>query len=587
MTKEKKLETLKVFLTISPFFKQHKKIIILGILFIFLNSAFSILSPWVLKIGIDDLKINITLRRLALYSFLIILITFLHGIFRFAMRKLLISFSRVFEYQLHNNLYEHILKLPQSFYIKNYTGDIMAKITNDVHAVRMSVGPALMYSINSIFTSLFAIYMMIKINPKLTLFSLIPLPIISFIIFKVGKSIRSSFEKVQEKFSELSVKSQENFNGIREIKAFARENKEVEEFKIINEHYLKANKELIKIHTFINPFFILMLGLSLLIILWIGGIYVIERKITLGSFVAFNSYLMLLGWPAIASGWVINLLQRGAASLKRINELLQEKPVDKFQGFLVLPSEDINNKLEIKNLSFSYDHKKILKDVNLIANPKETILITGHTASGKSTLLKLILKQYPYQEGEILFNGYPLKEIQAEAWMNIVGYVPQDPFLFSDTIENNVKMGSPNEDEVFLIDCLKIAAIYDEIQQMPQGIKTLIGERGITLSGGQKQRLTLARALFKKPYILLLDDPFSQIDINTEYLIWNNLKNYPYSKIKIIISQRIHSLREADKILLFSDGSIIEEGDHEILMAKRKYYYNLIQKQLIEEKLKG
>lgn len=585
MVKEKKFDSLKVFITIIPFFKEYKKKLLIGVICIFFTSAFSILSPWILKLGIDDLRISISLKRLGFYSFLIILITFFHGIFRFGMRRVIISLSRIFEYQLHNRLYNHILKLPQSFYDKNYTGDIMAKITNDVHAVRMAIGPAFMYSINAFFTSLFAIYMMIKISPKLTVYSLLPLPIISIIIVKIGKTIRNFFGKVQEKFSELSIKSQENLNGIREIKAFARENKEIEEFKKVNEDYLKANKELIKIHILMDPFFIFMLGLSALIILWIGGIYVIEKKITLGSFVAFNSYLMLLGWPAIASGWVINLLQRGAASLQRINELLEELPIDKQKGIPL--SLNKNNVLEISNLFFSYNDKNILENINIKINEGETILITGPTASGKSSLFKVLLKQYDYWKGKILFRGIQIKDIKTEDWLNLIGYVAQDSFLFSDTIENNVLIGTDKRDIEFLIYCLRVAGIYDEIQQMPDGIKTIIGERGITLSGGQKQRITLARALYKKPLILLLDDPFSQVDVNTEYLIWNNLKKYPFSLIKIIISQRILSLKEVDRIYFFSNGKIIEEGNHTFLMSKKQHYYNLIQKQLIEEGIGG
>lgn len=586
MASNKRFESIKVYKTILPFFKKQKYKIIIGSFLVLLNSLFSIISPWVLKIGIDDIKAGLSLKLLGFYAFLIILLTFINGVFRYAMRKILISLSRIFEYQLHNDIYEHTLKLPQSFFDTGYTGDVMSKITNDVHAVRMVAGPAFMYSMNTIFTSIFAISMMIKINPWLALYVLIPLPIISISIFNIGKKIRFYFSNVQEKFSEMSVKTQENLNGIREVKVFAREDTEIEEFKKINKDYVEQNRHLMKIYSLMHPFFVFLIGISALIILWIGGIYVDTNKISLGSFVAFNSYLLLMAWPAIALGWVLNLMQRGAASMKRINDLLEEPIKNKNEGSLNLIRDHKyydNASIKLTQLHFAYDSIPVLADLNMQIHPHQTIAITGSTASGKSTLLKLILRRYDYQNGEIMFNNMPLKSIPIQDWLNMIGYVSQDSFLFSGTIENNLLLGTASMNSEFIAECMKIACIDNEVEHMPEKMKTVIGERGITLSGGQKQRLSLARALIRKPHILIFDDPFSQVDINTEYHIWNNLKNYNYAPIRIFTSQRIHSIRDADTICVITNGQITESGTHQELLTKKGTYYRLFQKQLIKE----
>lgn len=586
MASSTRFESIKVYKTILPFFKKHKYKFIIGSLFVMLNSLFSIISPWVLKIGIDNIKAALSLKLLGFYALLIILLSFINGIFRYSMRKILVSLSRVFEYQLHNDIYEHTLKLPQSFFDTGYTGDVMSKITNDVHAVRMVAGPAFMYSMNTIFTSIFAITMMIKINPWLTLYSLIPLPIISISIFKIGKKIRFYFNNVQEKFSEMSVKTQENLNGIREVKVFAREDTEIEEFKNINKDYVEQNRHLMKIFSLMFPFFVFLIGISALIILWIGGIYVNANKISLGSFVAFNSYLLLMAWPAIALGWVLNIIQRGAASMQRINDLLRKPIKNKNEGSSALICDHKNYdkaSLQLSQLHFAYNSIPVLTDLNMQILPHQTIAITGPTASGKSTLLKLILRRYDYQDGEILFDNMPLKSIPIQDWLAMIGYVSQDSFLFSDTIENNLLLGTATVDNDFMAECMKIACIDNEVALMPDKMKTVIGERGITLSGGQKQRLSLARALMRKSHILILDDPFSQVDINTEYLIWNNLKNYCHSPIRIFTSQRIHSIRYADTICVITNGQIAESGTHQDLLGRKGTYYRLFQKQLIKE----
>lgn len=585
------IEILKIYQPIYPFFYKNRKLLLWDSIFIIMSSAMSIISPYILKIAIDDLHTYISIKKLGFYSFLIIFMTFIHGIFRYKMRKTLISLSRFFEYELHNQLYKHILNLPQRFFNKVHTGDVMSKITNDVHAVRMAVGPAFMYTLNTIFTSIFAISMMISINPFLTLLTLLPLPIMSFSGAKIGKTIRHYFSKVQETFGDLSIKTQESINGIREIKAFAREECEINEFNKLNEDYLNYNKKLIKAYALMHPLFYFLIGLSILIILCIGGKFVIDKKISLGSFVAFYSYLFLLAWPAIAIGWIINLIQRGTASMKRIKELLDEIPINKSAGkSLIIKKYQQQEQLtlHIKNLSFKYNHNLVLKNINLIINSNQIIAITGSTSSGKSTLLKQILRRYELQNGSIFFNNININEISLIDWLKLIGYVPQDPILFSDTIENNITLGANNSISIdYLDECLKIACIDDEIAKMPEAIKTIIGERGITLSGGQKQRISLARALAKMPLILLLDDPFSQIDIDTEFRIWKNLTKFQYSPIKIIVSQRLNSIQNADIIYVIDNGNIVEYGSHESLVANKSLYYQLLQKQIIEQKIKN
>ncbi|OGF59742.1 MAG: hypothetical protein A2Y62_05150 [Candidatus Fischerbacteria bacterium RBG_13_37_8] len=617
MSRLYKLTIFKEFSPISLFYKENKKIILTGSLFVLLSSSMSIVSPWILKIAIDDLKIAISIKQLGFYAALIIIVTAIHGIFRYKMRKILISLSRIFEYQLHNKIYHHLLYLPQSFFDKGYTGEVMSKITNDVHAVRMVAGPAFMYLLNTIFTAVFSVIMMLAINPKLTVLTLIPLPIISISIAKIGKKIRYHFTKVQETFSEMSVKTQENLSGIREIKVFAREEKEINEFQKINKSYIEHNKKLLSIYTLMHPFFVLLIGLSTLIILWVGGKYVIDNKISLGSFVAFNSYLLLLAWPAVAFGWIINIVQRGAASMKRINELTAEKTnqkylknsnisdrhkgtethrhivfetIEKFFPGNALSSmnkkSDTSISLEISQVNFSYNSHPILNNISFCIHPGETIAITGPTASGKSTLFKLILRRYAYQKGIVRFANIPLEDIPLQEWLSLIGYVPQDAFLFSDSIENNINLGLEIFDDDYMKQCLKIACIEQEIMQLSHDTKTILGERGITLSGGQKQRLSIARALMKKPFFLLLDDPFSQIDIETEHQLWNKLSSYPYAPIRIISSQRIHSIRNADTILVIDNGSIAEKGNHSTLLNMKGLYYSLFQKQLIEQIIK-
>lgn len=584
------IETLKLYQPIYPFFYKNRKILLWGSIFVIMSSAISIISPYILKIAIDDLRANISIKKLGAYSFLIVFITFFHGIFRYKMRKILISLSRFFEYELHNQIYKHILNLPQRFFNKVHTGDVMSKITNDVHAVRMAVGPAFMYTLNTIFTSIFAISMMISINPLLTLLTLLPLPIMSFSGAKIGKKIRQYFSKVQKTFGDLSIKTQESVSGIREIKAFTREKCEINEFNKLNEVYLNYNKKLIKAYAIMHPLFFFIIGLSILIILCIGGKFVIDKKISLGSFVAFYSYLFLLAWPAIAIGWIINLIQRGTASMKRIKELLDEVPVNKSAGKPLKTKkyqQQEQASLHIKNLSFKYNHNLVLKNINIIINSNQITAITGSTASGKSTLLKQILRRDELQSGFISFNDININEISLIDWLELISYVPQDPILFSNTIENNITLGTSNSISTdYINECLKIACIDDEIAKMPHGIKTIIGERGITLSGGQKQRISLARALAKKPLILLLDDPFSQIDIDTEFRIWNNLTKFQYSPIKVIVSQRINSIQNADIIYVLDNGNIIEYGGHQSLVANKSVYYQLLQKQIIEQKIK-
>ena len=530
---------------------------------------------------------NFFAKTAFLLGMLYILLAVFRGVFLFLMRQTLIVMSRHIEYDLKNEIFKHYESLSLSFYKKNNTGDLMNRISEDVSRVRMYLGPAIMYSINLIALFVLVITAMLTVNAKLTFYVLLPLPLLSIAIYLVSSVINKKSEKVQRQLSNLSTYAQEAFSGIRVLKAYNREAFSVAEFNRESEIYKEKSMGLVKTNAMFFPFMMLLIGLSTLLTVFIGGMEVIAGHISVGNIAEFIIYVNLLTWPVAAVGWVTSIIQRAAASQQRINEFLNTHSDISNPGG---PPFEIKGKVAFKNVSFNFPGSEIktLKNVSFTIEPGKTLAIVGKTGSGKSTVANLITRLYDVTAGEVLVDGRNIREINLNSLRSCIGYVPQDVFLFSDSIANNIAFGERVDDsDMELIEnAAKNAAIYSNIIEFPKGFQTMLGERGITLSGGQKQRVSIARAIIKKPPILIFDDCFSAVDTETEEEILNNLKRVIKQKSSIIISHRVSSVKHADHIIVLENGEIIEEGNHQSLLEEKGTYFELHQKQLLEE-LKG
>jgi ATP-binding cassette subfamily B protein len=552
-----------------------------------ISTGAATVAPDILRQAIDDLRSRSLEHSPAFYALGILAAAAVTATFLYFMRKIMIGVSREIEYDLRNDLYEHMQVLSASYYNKMYTGDLMSRANNDLAAVRMVLGPAIMYSVNTFFTFTFALLRMGFIDWRLMLLALAPLPFVSFMVTRYGEVIHDRFKDVQEQFSRINTMVQENLSGIKVVKAFGREQQEIQEFKKENLQYMEQNRKLIRIWGILYPMVEMLAGIGILIVLFFGGRFVIQGSLTLGEFVAFNTYLAMLIWPAIALGWVVNITQRGAASMGRINEILDQVPeIRTPEEPAVRADYQIQGKIEFKNVSFSFDKKRmVLKDVSFTIQPGQTIAFVGATGEGKTSLLHLLPRMYDPDSGEILLDDIPLKQFPLEILRKQIGYVPQDAFLFSDTIEENIGFGMDEPGHENISQAAKMAFFEEEILSFPQQYKTIIGERGITLSGGQKQRATIARALGKDPAVLILDDSFSNVDTYTEEQILTSLKEFRKGRTCILVSHRFSTIQDADRIFVLEDGTIAESGQHNSLLNKRGLYYDLYLKQLIEEEL--
>ena len=569
-----------------PYLRRYKGRMIFGIFCVMASNAFLVISPEILKWAINALQAGLR-TGYSKYAWQILGAVFLQAVFLFLMRRVMIGVSRDIEYELRNDLYKHMQALSSSYYNKMYTGDLMSRNNNDLSAVRMVLGPAIMYSVNTFFTFVFAITMMLRINVVLTLIALSPLPIVSWLVTRYGKVIHRRFKDVQEQFSRISTAVQENLSGIKVVKAFGREEREVSEFKKANYEYLQLNRHLVKVWGILYPLVELLAGIGVLTVLFFGGRQVILGRLTLGEFVAFNSYLAMLIWPSIALGWVVNITQRGAASMSRLNEVFDEKPDISDPDTPAVPHEyRLRGKIEFKNVSFKYRKDlPILKDLSFEIEAGTTAAFVGSTGSGKSTLLQLIARMYDPDSGEILIDDISISQIPLSVLRTQIGFVPQDSFLFSDTISENIAFGVDSRETEEIQDAARLASFEEEILSFPKQYETIIGERGITLSGGQKQRATVARALIKDPAILLLDDSFSNVDTYTEDRILQNLRAFRKGRTCVIVAHRISTIQDADWIFVLEHGKIAEQGPHLDLLERRGLYFDLYQKQLIEEEL--
>jgi ATP-binding cassette subfamily B multidrug efflux pump len=578
---------MKNLFTLKKYFARYKKKLFLGFLFIILSNAGTVYVPILLKDAINAIEKNTTVEQLISYALLIVTASLFAGIFRFFIRETIIVVSREIEYDLRYDFWNHIQRLPLRFFQNNSTGNIMAHATNDINAVRMFLGPAVMYSTDTFIRLIIVLTIMISLNPALTLYSLLPLPILSFMVYKVGKKIHKKFTLIQEKFSEITTKAQENFSGIRVIKSYVREESEINQFNKLSIEYLKRNMDMVRIQAAIMPFLLLITGLSIIIVIWIGGTNVISGESTLGEMTAFVMYLGILIWPMIAFGWVINIVQRAEASMKRLNKIYSEPYEIDDSNTTDSKIKEIEGEIEFKNVSFRYgdNFPYILKDINLKIERGSTVAIIGYTGIGKTTFINLIPRLYDVSEGQILIDGNDIKTIPLDVLRKEIGVVQQESFMFSDSVMNNISYGlrEISKDKVF--EASKIAHFDKDVEDFPLKFDTMVGERGITLSGGQKQRASLARALVIDPKILILDDSFSAVDTHTEEEILKSLKDFRQERTSIIISHRISTVKDADKIIVLSERKITEEGTHEELIALGGIYADLHFKQLLEKEL--
>ncbi len=579
-----------------PYVLRYRLRLTLGLACVFGTASVSLLSPLVLKYAIDDLSAMVTRVKLAQYAGLLLGIAVTGGCFRFLSRRVIVGVSREIEYDLRNDFYAHLQRLSVSYFQSVRTGDIMSRATNDLSAVRMMVGPAIMYSMSTLIVFVVAIVMMLSIDMRLTLIALVPLPLVTLSVKFFGAAIHRRFEHIQAQLSEISAIVQESLSGVRVIRAYGQERAELDRFAQANQEYLNRNRGLIMLQGLFSPSLSLFLGLSALFVLWLGSRSVVFERISVGEFVAFNAYLVMLSWPVIAFGWITNMLQRGMASWKRILPILDTVPeiTDTTQTTNPEQVESIKGRLELRHLTFAYgdgDGSPVLRDVSLRIDPGQTVALVGATGSGKSTLLNLIPRLYDPPPGTVFLDDVDVRELPLASLRGAIGFVPQEPFLFSDTIAENIAFGSFDKttdkafDQIAVQRMAAVANLDTDIKEFSNEYQTIVGERGITLSGGQKQRTAIARALMVDPRIIILDDALSAVDTYTEERILSQLNSELRDRTALIVSHRISTVRQADLIVVLQDGSVVERGSHDELLAYGGVYADLHRKQLLEDEL--
>ena len=577
---------MKAFKRMLKYTYKYRYKYLLGLVFLLVVDIIQLIPPKIIGFLTDSIsKGTATPNLLLKYIGYIILIAVVASFSRFVWRVLIFGTSRRVEYDMRSKLFRHLQKMSLNFYNKTKTGDLMALATNDLNAVRMALGPGIIMITDSLVLTITTLSVMFSVNVKLTLLCIIPLPFIALLAIKFGSKIQKRFTKVQEAFSKLTDMIQENFSGIRVVKSFVQEEKEYEKFMKENQNNFDQNMKLVKIWGLMFPLVELIASLSYVILVGIGGTFVVYGNISLGDFMSFNIYLGNLIWPMMAIGWVVNLLQRGAASLGRIEEVLYhdveiyDKNTDE--------NATLNGDILINNLTFSYPNSKVpaISNINLKLKKGQTLGIIGRTGSGKSTLVNLLLHLYNVEDGKIFINGYDINRIPLKTLREGIGFVPQEAFLFSTTVAENINLPQDDFDMEKIISSSKESDIYDNIMDFKDGFETVVGERGVTLSGGQKQRISIARTLIKDPDILIFDDCLSAVDAKTEAEILHNLKELMKDKTSIIISHRISAIRDSDIIIVLDNGKIVESGIHKDLIDKKGFYYDIYEKQLIEEKL--
>lgn len=585
---------------LNKYFYKYRWQLVPGFLFVVVSNFFGVIPAQVIRIAFDLVKENISLYRafegfdeqqliyqvvsssLLLFGIIVLVLALIRGLFLFLMRQTIILTSRHIEYDLKNEIYAKYQVLDATFYRRNNTGDLMNRVTEDVSRVRAYLGPAIMYAINTVVLAIMVITAMISVNPRLAFYALLPIPVLSVIILFVNKIINKRSERIQEQLSHLSTFVQETFSGIRVIKTYSREENKMNLFAEESALYKDVSISLVKAQAIFFPLILFLIGLSTVITIYVGGIEVFRGSITSGNIAEFIVYVNQLTFPAMSLAWVTSLVQRAAASQKRINEFLQSKPSITFkkEGHI-----DINGNIRFNRVNFTYPDTGIqaLKDISFEVKPGEMFAIIGKTGSGKSTIARLLLRMYDMQQGEILIDGKNLKELNLQNYRSQVGFVPQEVFLFSDTIARNIAFGLDQAESSAIHYAAKKAAVYNNIMEFENGFETAIGERGVTLSGGQKQRVSIARAIAINPKILIFDDCLSAVDTKTEEEILQNMRKVMQNKSSILIAHRISTIKNADHIIVLDQGKIVEEGNHEALLAAKGPYFELYEKQLLEE----
>jgi ATP-binding cassette subfamily B protein len=561
----------------------------LGLGALLVNDLMKAALPLAIRGGIDSLMKGFRLSLVFEFAALVVLLSVVKGIFQYWMRVILIGLSRDIEFDLRNDLFSHIVTLSQDFYAKYRTGDIMARATNDLNAVRMMLGPGIMYFTETFFTALFLIGVMWRVDVRLTLLCLIPAPLITAAVILFGRRIHDRFETIQTMFSDISSRVQENLSGVRVIRAYAQEDPEIRKFELLNQDYVAQNIGLAKLSALFMPLLQALIGIGFMIVLLGGGYQLLAHRISLGSFVLFNTYMGMLVWPMIALGWVVNLMQRGTASWSRIMELMHEKPsiVRRSSSYSSSPSYSIAGELRFDSVEMKYPAGYALKDITLEIPAGVTVAIVGHTGSGKSTLVSLIPRLMDPTRGAVFLDGVDLRDFDPEWLRRQIGFVPQETFLFSATLAENIAWGVDNATEDDIARAAELAGLAPDIASFPQGYATIIGERGITLSGGQKQRVAIARAILRDPKILILDDALASVDTLTEERILESLTEVMRGRTTILISHRVSTVQNASQIFVIEHGEVAERGTHAELIRGGGYYADLYQKQLLEEELEA
>jgi ATP-binding cassette subfamily B multidrug efflux pump len=578
----------KVIHTAGPYLWRHRAGLSLGMGALLIKDLLGAAIPLVMRGGVDSLTRGFRLQLVFEFAALLVALSLVKGIFQYWMRVILIGISRDIEYELRNDLFAHLVTLSHDFYSKYRTGDIMARSTNDLNAVRMMLGPGVMYWTETVFTAIMAVGVMLSVDWKLSLICLVPAPLVSVAVVMFGRRIHDRFESIQKMFSDISSRVQENLSGVRVVRAYVQERAELAQFELLNQDYVVENIRLARLSVLFMPLLQALISLGFLIVLLAGGYQLLQHRISLGSFVMFNTYMGILVWPMIALGWVVNLMQRGTASWNRIMELMEQQPsIARDPSRVRQEASKVAGALRFEDVEVRYPAGIALRRVDLEIPAGETIAIVGHTGSGKSTLVSLIPRLIDPTRGAVYLDGVNLRDLDPEWLRRHIGFVPQETFLFSATLAENIAWGVENATEPDIARAAELAGLGPDIAGFPDGYRTMIGERGLTLSGGQKQRVAIARAVLRDPSILILDDALSSVDTLTEERILEGLSGIMRGRTTILISHRVSTVQNATRIFVIEHGEIAEQGTHVELIAGGGYYADLYQKQLLEEELEA